>query len=101
MVPLPPTAPRRRRPMVCCLGQRSCRPLRGPVVYFRLRQAAYDAGFFGDDTLVERAIITLAGNRGLLLVGEPRTAKSMLSELLAAAISGTSLNTIQGTAGTT
>jgi MoxR-like ATPase len=57
--------------------------------------------FFGDDTLVERAIITLAGNRGLLLVGEPGTAKSMLSELLAAAISGSSVNTIQGSAGTT
>nr|WP_280529103.1 AAA family ATPase [Permianibacter aggregans] len=40
-------------------------------------------------------------NRGLLLVGEPGTAKSMLSELLAAAISGYSACTIQGTAGTT
>ena len=57
--------------------------------------------FFGDDVLVERAIITLAGNRGLLLVGEPGTAKSMLSELLAAAVSGVSNNTIQGSAGTT
>lgn len=57
--------------------------------------------FFGDDVLVERAIITLAGNRGLMLVGEPGTAKTMLSELLSAAISGTSTNTIQGTAGTT
>jgi MoxR-like ATPase len=57
--------------------------------------------FFGNDLLVERAIITLAGNRGLMLVGEPGTAKSMLSELLAAAISGNSLLTIQGTAGTT
>jgi MoxR-like ATPase len=34
-------------------------------------------------------------------VGEPGTAKSMLSELLAAAISGSSGLTIQGTAGTT
>jgi MoxR-like ATPase len=57
--------------------------------------------FFGDDTLVERAIIGLAGNRGLLLVGEPGTAKSMLSELLVAAISGCSTNTIQGSSGTT
>lgn len=56
--------------------------------------------FFGDDALVERAIVTLAGNRGLMLVGEPGTAKTMLSELLAAAISGTSANTVQGTAGT-
>src|SRR5262245_10931905 len=35
--------------------------------------------FYGDDTLVERAVIGLASNRGLLLVGEPGTAKTMLS----------------------
>ena len=46
-------------------------------------------------------MVTLAGERGLLLVGEPGTAKSMLSELLSAAISGTSDLTIQGTAGST
>jgi MoxR-like ATPase len=57
--------------------------------------------FYGDDALVERCIVTLLGHRGLLLVGEPGTAKSMLSELLAAATSGCSLLTIQGTAGTT
>ena len=57
--------------------------------------------FYGDDLLIDRCIVTLMGNRGLLLVGEPGTAKSMLSELLAAAISGVSTNTIQGTAGTT
>ena len=57
--------------------------------------------FYGDDALIERAIVTLLGNRGLLLVGEPGTAKSMLSELLSAAICGTSLLTIQGAAGTT
>jgi MoxR-like ATPase len=57
--------------------------------------------FYGDDALVERCIVTVLGNRGLLLVGEPGTAKSMLSELLSAAISGNSLLTIQGTAGTT
>ena len=57
--------------------------------------------FYGDDALVDRCIVTLLGNRGLLLVGEPGTAKSMLSELLAAAISGVSTYTIQGTAGTT
>ncbi len=43
--------------------------------------------FYGDDALVERCIVTLLGNRGLLIVGEPGTAKSMLSELLSAAIS--------------
>ncbi|AHG20914.1 ATPase AAA [Chania multitudinisentens RB-25] len=57
--------------------------------------------FFGDDALVDRAIVTLLGKQGLMLVGEPGTAKSMLSELFAAAISGDSGLTIQGTAGTT
>lgn len=57
--------------------------------------------FFGDDGLVERAIVSLLSDQGLLLVGEPGTAKSMLSELLAAAISGTSTLTVQGSAGTT
>ncbi len=57
--------------------------------------------YYGNDALIERAVITLAGNRGLMLVGEPGTAKTMLSELLSAAISGISTNTIQGTAGTT
>lgn len=57
--------------------------------------------FVGDRAIVERSVVTLAGERGLLLVGEPGTAKSMLSELLAAGISGTSALTVQGTAGTT
>ncbi|MEO5873580.1 MAG: AAA family ATPase [Streptosporangiaceae bacterium] len=57
--------------------------------------------FVGERSLVERAVVTLAGDRGLLLVGEPGTAKSMLSELLAAAVSGSSAQTVQGTAGTT
>ena len=52
-------------------------------------------------SLIERAMVTLASNRALLLVGEPGTAKSLLSELLAAAISGTSILTIQGSAATT
>lgn len=57
--------------------------------------------FVGERALVERCVVTLAGERGLLLVGEPGTAKSMLSELLAAAVCGTSALTVQGTAGTT
>ncbi|RAQ09426.1 hypothetical protein DPR02_16905 [Burkholderia cepacia] len=50
---------------------------------------------------IERMLVTLATGRGLMLVGEPGTAKSMLSELLAAAISGTSTLTIQGGASIT
>jgi MoxR-like ATPase len=57
--------------------------------------------FFGDRALVERAVVTLASERALLLVGEPGTGKSWLSEHLAAAICGTSILVIQGTAGTT
>ncbi|MGV0431789.1 ATP-binding protein [Corynebacterium sp. 20_84] len=57
--------------------------------------------YVGDPALVERCVITLAGSRGLMLVGEPGTAKSMLSELLSAAICGTSGLVVQGTAGTT
>ncbi|SPF03984.1 ATP-binding protein [Streptomyces sp. MA5143a] len=57
--------------------------------------------FVGERALVERCVVTLAGERGLLLVGEPGTAKSLLSELLSAAVCGTSALTVQGTAGTT
>ena len=57
--------------------------------------------FVGDPSLIDRALVTLATSRGLLLVGEPGTAKSLLSELLAAAVSGDSTLTIQGGAATT
>ncbi|NMO03849.1 AAA family ATPase [Gordonia sp. TBRC 11910] len=57
--------------------------------------------FYGDDRLVERCIVTLMSDRGLLLVGEPGTAKSFLSELFSAAISGTSQQVVQGGVGTT
>lgn len=67
----------------------------------KARALVIEEKFVGDRALVERAVVTLAGERGLLLVGEPGTAKSMLSELLAAAICGTSALTVQGTAGTT
>lgn len=52
-------------------------------------------------SLVERALVTLASSRALLLVGEPGTAKSLLSELLAAAVCGTSALMVQGSAATT
>ena len=52
-------------------------------------------------SLIDRCLVTLATSRGLMLVGEPGTAKSLLSELLAAAVSGTSTLTIQGGASTT
>jgi MoxR-like ATPase len=55
---------------------------------------------YGNDKVVERSIVTLATNRGLLLIGVPGTAKTMLSELLSVAICNNSLNTIQGNAGT-
>ncbi|HEU4410108.1 MAG TPA: AAA family ATPase [Polyangiaceae bacterium] len=57
--------------------------------------------YVGDRAIVQVAIATLASDRALLLVGEPGTAKSWLSEHLAAAISGTSSLIVQGTAGTT
>ena len=57
--------------------------------------------FFGDTSLVERAIVTLASDRGLLLIGDPGTGKSWLAELLAAGVSGNSTHVVQGTAGTT
>ena len=59
------------------------------------------AKFVGNPSLVDRAMVTLATTRGLMLVGEPGTAKSLLSELLAAAVSGTSTLTIQGGASLT
>src|SRR5580765_5723075 len=56
--------------------------------------------YIGDRSLVQVAIATLASDRALMLAGEPGTAKSWLSEHLCAAICGTSLLTVQGTAGT-
>lgn len=56
--------------------------------------------YIGNPRLIEIAISTLATDRALLLFGLPGTAKSWVSEHLAAAISGTSTLLVQGTAGT-
>src|SRR3954462_6131043 len=56
--------------------------------------------YLGHARLVEIAISTLVTARSLLLIGEPGTAKSWLSEHLAAAINGDSTKVVQGTAGT-
>ena len=65
------------------------------------RKVTIPPKFVGDRRLVQVAIATLASDRALMLAGEPGTAKSWLSEHLAAAISGTSQLIVQGTAGTT
>jgi MoxR-like ATPase len=56
--------------------------------------------YIGNARLIEIAVATLATDRALLLMGVPGTAKSWVSEHLAAAISGDSTRMIQGTAGT-
>ncbi len=56
--------------------------------------------YVGSARLVEIAVATLATDRALLLLGVPGTAKSWVSEHLAAAISGDSTLLVQGTAGT-
>ena len=58
------------------------------------------AKYLGNRRLIEIAIASLATDRALLLIGVPGTAKSWVSEHLAAAISGTSTLVVQGTAGT-
>jgi MoxR-like ATPase len=56
--------------------------------------------YVGDPRLMEIAVATLATDRALLLLGVPGTAKSWVSEHLAAAVSGDSTLLVQGTAGT-
>lgn len=56
--------------------------------------------YIGNPRLIEIAVATLATDRALLLYGLPGTAKSWVSEHLAAAICGESTLLIQGTAGT-
>lgn len=56
--------------------------------------------YIGNQRLMETAVATLTTDRALLLYGIPGTAKSWVSEHLAAAITGDSTMLIQGTAGT-
>ncbi|MEC8010043.1 MAG: AAA family ATPase [Pseudomonadota bacterium] len=56
--------------------------------------------YVGHRRIIETAVATLATDRALLLLGVPGTAKSWVSEHLAAAISGDSTRVIQCTAGT-
>ncbi|PRX96297.1 ATP-binding protein [Allonocardiopsis opalescens] len=56
--------------------------------------------YVGARRVVEVAVATLVTDRALLLLGVPGTAKTWLSEHLAAAVSGDSTLLVQGTAGT-
>jgi MoxR-like ATPase len=56
--------------------------------------------YVGQRRLMEIAVATLATDRALLLLGLPGTAKSWVSEHIAAAVSGDSTLLVQGTAGT-
>jgi MoxR-like ATPase len=56
--------------------------------------------YIGSRRLMEIAVATLVTDRALLLYGLPGTAKSWVSEHIAAAVSGNSTLLIQGTAGT-
>ena len=77
---------------------------RNAVTYLMGGKAAdgttVSAKYVGDKRLIETAVATLATDRALLLLGVPGTAKSWVSEHLAAAISGESTMVIQCTAGT-
>jgi MoxR-like ATPase len=56
--------------------------------------------YVGPRRLIEVAVATLATDRALLLLGVPGTAKTWVSEHLAAAVSGDSTLLVQGTSGT-
>jgi len=63
-------------------------------------EAGITPKYIGPRRLIEVAVATLATDRALLLIGVPGTAKTWVSEHLAAAISGDSTLLVQGTAGT-
>src|SRR3954462_1382154 len=56
--------------------------------------------YVGPRRLIEIAVATIATDRALLLLGVPGTAKTWVSEHMAAAISGDSTLLVQGTSGT-
>ncbi|MEL6184629.1 MAG: AAA family ATPase, partial [Myxococcota bacterium] len=58
------------------------------------------AKYIGNRRLIQTAVATLATDRALLLLGVPGTAKSWVSEHMAAAISRDSQRIVQCTAGT-
>jgi MoxR-like ATPase len=73
----------------------------GAVVTYLLGDGgAITPKYIGPRRLMEVAVATLATDRALLLLGVPGTAKTWVSEHLAAAISGDSTLIVQGTAGT-
>ncbi|MEU4570467.1 AAA family ATPase [Micromonospora sp. NPDC023956] len=70
------------------------------VTYLLGDGATITPKYVGPRRLMEIAVATLATDRALLLLGVPGTAKTWVSEHLAAAISGDSTLLVQGTAGT-
>jgi MoxR-like ATPase len=64
------------------------------------RRSVITPKYVGSRRLIEVAVATLATDRALLLLGVPGTAKTWVSEHLAAAITGDSTLLVQGTAGT-
>lgn len=79
------------RPPGWCLSPRG-------VEAFVLGDAAQGCSpkFVAPSAIVTRVIVSLATQRGAMLVGEPGTAKSWLSELICAAISNNSTLVVQG-----
>src|SRR3954466_8301652 len=77
---------------------------RAVVTYLMGGQAAdgtpISPKYVGNRRLIETAVATLATDRALLILGVPGTAKSWVSEHLAAAITGSSQLIVQCTAGT-
>ena len=71
------------------------------VVGGKAGKKAITPKYIGHERVVEIAISTLMTDRALLLIGEPGTAKSWLSEHITAAVCGDSTKVVQGTAGTT